>query len=63
MVVDHMKLMGRYIYIDANMRGQMVLRTETSNATIKTYYSDLTPRFESMDEAANCDNMVTVQVK
>ncbi len=61
-VVDRMKMMGKYIYIDANMRGQMVLRTETSHATIKTYYSDLTPRFESMNEAPKYDNTVTVQV-
>ncbi len=61
-VVERMKMMGKHMYIDASMRGQMVLRTETSNAIIKTYYSDLTPRFESMNEETNCDNMVTVQV-
>ncbi len=61
-VVDRMKMMGRHMYIDASMRGQMVLRTETSNAIIKTYYSDLTPRFESMNEETSCDNMATVQV-
>ncbi|CAM9473612.1 unnamed protein product, partial [Laminaria digitata] len=62
-VIDRMKGIDKFLYVDADMGGQLVFRVEKADATIKTFYSNLTPRFEAMDEQTCRKNMSSVDVK
>ncbi|CAM9316710.1 unnamed protein product [Chrysoparadoxa australica] len=61
-VVDRMRGMDKHIYIDANMSGSLVFRIETDDATIKTFYNNLQPRFESLDPEKNRANSASVKL-
>eukprot|EP00611_Tribonema_gayanum_P021584 TRINITY_DN4181_c0_g1_i1.p2 TRINITY_DN4181_c0_g1~~TRINITY_DN4181_c0_g1_i1.p2 ORF type:complete len:184 (-),score=64.81 TRINITY_DN4181_c0_g1_i1:445-996(-) len=63
-VVDRMKGIDKYLYLDANMRGQLVVRLETDSATIKTFFTQLSPRYEGMERGPqhNRDNKATLKV-
>ena len=62
-VVDRMRAIVKYMFIDAHMKGQLVLRAETEDATIKTYYTHLVPRFDSMEGEENVrDRSASVKV-
>ncbi|CAM9361929.1 unnamed protein product [Discosporangium mesarthrocarpum] len=61
-VIDRMKAIDKTVYVDADMGGQIVFRVEKTDATIKTYYTNLTPRFESMDEQQCRRNQASVKV-
>ncbi|KAG5180852.1 Hus1-like protein-domain-containing protein [Tribonema minus] len=74
-VVDRMKgkcsppgkrcrCIDKYLYLDANMRGQLVVRLETDSATIKTFFTQLSPRYEGMERGPqhNRDNKATLKV-
>lgn len=63
-VAEKMKGINKYAYVDADMGGQLVLRCEIDDATIKTFFVNLTPRFESMPggENKNRHNQTTLKV-
>ncbi|CAM9340365.1 unnamed protein product, partial [Choristocarpus tenellus] len=61
-VIDRMKGIDKILFVDADMGGQLVFRVEKADATIKTYYTNLTPRFESMDEQQCRRNQASVKV-
>jgi HUS1 checkpoint protein len=62
-VVERMKGIAKYLHIDAEMGGQLVLRAETDDATIKTYYTQLVPNFNGMeDEDESRDRRASVKV-
>ncbi|CBJ30733.1 conserved unknown protein [Ectocarpus siliculosus] len=61
-VVDRMKAIDKFLFVDADMGGQLVFRVEKADATIKTFYSNLTPRFEEMDANTCRKNMSSVKV-
>ncbi|CAM9192989.1 unnamed protein product [Ascophyllum nodosum] len=61
-VIDRMKAIDKFLYVDADMGGQLVFRVEKADATIKTFYTNLTPRFEAMDEERCRKNRSSVKV-
>lgn len=44
--------MDKYMFLDASMEGTLVLRVQTEEATIKTFYTNLVPRFGAFVRAA-----------
>lgn len=44
-VVERMNRMDKYMFLDASMEGTLVLRVQTEEATVKTFYTNLVPRF------------------
>ena len=40
-----MNRMDKYMFLDASMEGTLVLRVQTEEATVKTFYTNLVPRF------------------
>eukprot|EP00968_Pinguiococcus_pyrenoidosus_P023369 scaffold3726_cov270-Pinguiococcus_pyrenoidosus.AAC.9 len=61
-IVDRLKVFDKYLYIDSSMAGNMTLRVQSGEVTVKTFFPNLTPRFDGMDEDAAIDNEVTVRV-
>jgi len=48
-VVDRLKNIARNVYLHGDMMGSLTLRAETEAVSIKTFFTNLTPRFESLE--------------
>lgn len=53
-VVDRLKIMSKYLTLLGDMAGSLTARVESDVLSCKTFFSDLRPRFESLDE--NCSS-------
>jgi len=60
-VIDRLKNISRYIYLHGEMTGALTLRAETDSLVIQTYFSNLRPRLDSLDESCE-ENRGTVKV-
>jgi len=63
-VTDRLKDIDAKVHITAEMSGSLTLRSEKEDAVIRTFYQDLTPRFDGLpdpDQAAS--NKATVKVE
>lgn len=45
-VIDRLKGISPTMYIEANMKGELTISSHTDGASIQTFFSKLTPRFE-----------------
>uniref|UniRef100_A0A7S1TZY9 Checkpoint protein n=1 Tax=Phaeomonas parva TaxID=124430 RepID=A0A7S1TZY9_9STRA len=62
-VVDRLKPFDRYVSLDGDMHGSLTLRAQSGEASIKTFFPNLSPRFDGFDdEAAAANNVATVRV-
>ena len=61
-VVDRLKNIARCVYLHGDMAGGLTLRAETDSLSIKTFFTNLHPRFESLDESQCSDNKCTLKV-
>jgi len=55
-VVDRVKGINKHVFIDTDMGGTLTFRVEADSATIKTFYTNLTPRFGSNEDKQQSKN-------
>lgn len=53
-VIDRLKNMAKYVTLHGDMNGSLTARIDSDVMQCKTFFSDLRPRFESLDQ--NCAN-------
>ena len=61
-VVDKLKGISRSVYLKGEMVGNLTVEADTDAVGIKTFFTDLCPRFESLDEDACQNNVTTMKV-
>jgi hypothetical protein len=61
-VVDRLKTLSRSVVLSGDMAGSLTLRADTEGVTIQTFFTNLTPRFESLDEDACAANKCKLKV-
>jgi len=61
-VVDRLKNIARNVYLCGDMAGSLTLRTETESVCIKTFFTSLAPRFESLEEEDCSGNKCVLKV-
>jgi HUS1 checkpoint protein len=62
-VVDRLKGISSTIYIEANMKGELTISAHSDGASIQTFFSKLTPRYEDCKQQASDMNASTASTK
>jgi len=61
-VVDRLKNISRNVFLHGDMAGSLTLRSQTESVCIKTFFTSLTPRFESLEEEECSGNKCVLKV-
>ena len=61
-VIDRLKNLSRSVVLSGDMAGSLTLRADTEGVTIQTFFTNLTPRFESLDEDTCASNKCKLKV-
>ena len=61
-VIDRLKNISRSVVLAGDMAGSLTLRADTEGVTIQTFFTNLTPRFESLDEEQCLENKCKLKV-
>jgi len=61
-VIDKMKHMGKYVYLDGAMRGDLTIRMEHEGAAVRCFYNQLTPYVGESDQPPDLTTECTVKV-
>ena len=61
-VVDRLKQFDQHVLLQGDMDGRLSLRVEGAQCTVKTHFTNLSPRFEGMDEQQSRRNKAGVRV-
>ena len=61
-VVDRLKNIARAIYLHGDMVGSLTLACDTESVSVKTFFTNLNPRFESMEDEDCAENKCVLKV-
>ena len=61
-VVDKLRNITRSVYLKGSMVGSLEIEADTDAVTLKTFFSSLCPRFESLDEDECQENSTVMKV-
>jgi Hus1-like protein len=63
-IVDRLKSISSTVYLEANMTGELTVSVHTDGASIQTFFSKLTPRYEDCKEpGSSSSNNKSTRVK